>query len=86
VRKRRLELSLAPLAWFDAAVAASNLQLAAINAPILAASGTLPDPAPNDPADRIFIATAQALGLTLVTRDKVILDYAMPGQVAVLPC
>jgi PIN domain nuclease of toxin-antitoxin system len=45
-----------------------------------------PGAPPRDPADRIVIATARALGLQLVTRDRAILAYADAGHVAAIPC
>ena len=39
----------------------------------------LPGNPPNDPADRITIATARAGGMAVVTRDLKILDYAAGG-------
>jgi len=35
-----------------------------------------------DPADRILVATAQVLGMTLLTRDQRILDAALVPTVA----
>jgi PIN domain nuclease of toxin-antitoxin system len=40
--------------------------------------------AATEPADRIIAATARALGATLVTRDRRLLDYAAAGHVAAL--
>jgi PIN domain nuclease of toxin-antitoxin system len=39
-------------------------------------SATLPGAPPNDPADRMIIATARAHQAVLVTRDTAILRYA----------
>jgi PIN domain nuclease of toxin-antitoxin system len=40
----------------------------------------------NDPADRIITATAPVETLTVVTRDRQILDYAAEGYVSALAC
>jgi PIN domain nuclease of toxin-antitoxin system len=40
----------------------------------------------SDPIDRMLVATARIEGLTLVTRDRAILDYAAQGHVRALPC
>ena len=40
----------------------------------------------HDPADRIITATARVEGLTVVTRDPQILDYAAEGYVGALAC
>jgi PIN domain nuclease of toxin-antitoxin system len=41
----------------------------------------LPGTFHRDPSDRLLVATARAHGLTLITRDKQILDYAKAGHV-----
>jgi PIN domain nuclease of toxin-antitoxin system len=63
-----------------------NVHLAALSPEILIASSFLPGEPPNDPADRILLATARDLGATLVTRDRAILAYGESGQVSTLAC
>ena len=46
----------------------------------------LPGTPPNDPADRILIATARELAATLVTRDRAIIAYGETGNVSVVEC
>ena len=46
----------------------------------------LPDRLHNDPVDRILVATARIEGLTLLTRDRAILDYAAKGHLRALAC
>jgi PIN domain nuclease of toxin-antitoxin system len=41
---------------------------------------------PRDPADRIIAATARAFDMTLVTRDRPLLDYADAGHLKALAC
>ena len=53
---------------------------------VLVASTTLPGTPPNDPADRIIIATARAFGYVLATRDAKILEYGAQGHVRVVAC
>jgi PIN domain nuclease of toxin-antitoxin system len=53
---------------------------------LLANSCTLPGEPPNDPADRIIIATARESGLVIVTRDSAILSYSQAGHVQTLAC
>lgn len=48
---------------------------------IFIASSFLPGKPPNDPADRILIATARELAATLVTRDRAIIAYGEQGNV-----
>lgn len=86
VRKRRLALAMPPLAWFLKAVDQMGAALPALTLEILAGSCDLPGDPPKDPADRIIIATAREAGLTLVTRDRKILDYSRAGHVQTLEC
>ena len=55
-------------------------------AEVLIASSFLPGRIHLDPLDRIVIATARAHGLTILTRDRLILDYAAEGHVTALAC
>jgi PIN domain nuclease of toxin-antitoxin system len=47
---------------------------------ILIESTRLPGEIHRDPSDRILVATAREYGLTLVTRDKLLLRYAKQGH------
>jgi len=53
---------------------------------ILAGSCELPGAPPNDPADRIIIATAREASMVLMTRDKNILSYSRAGYVRSMVC
>ncbi|MEM1198508.1 MAG: PIN domain-containing protein [Pseudomonadota bacterium] len=53
---------------------------------VLLASSFLPGLPPNDPADRIIIATARHYGYTVITRDRQILAYAAAGHVHAQDC
>ncbi len=75
-----------PLIWFERLVRDSKLAVAPLSPTILVESSFLPHPVHRDPADRIIIATARALDLTIVTRDRLILDYAAHGHVRALAC
>jgi PIN domain nuclease of toxin-antitoxin system len=55
-------------------------RIAELTAPILVESTRLPGDLHRDPSDRILAATARANGLTLVTRDWRLLDYAKQGH------
>lgn len=86
VAKGRLRSPLSPKDWFDRVLTAGGLKLAPMSPDILADASFLPEPLHRDPADRIIIATARALDLTIVTRDHLILDYAAQGHVRALAC
>lgn len=86
VAKGRLRSPLSPKVWFDRILTTGGLKLAPLSPDILADASFLPEPLHRDPADRIIIATARALDLTIVTRDSLILDYAAQGHVRAIAC
>jgi PIN domain nuclease of toxin-antitoxin system len=86
VRKRRLDLTLAPLDWFGCLLRRSGARLAPLSPAAAIASSFLPGPFHADPADRLLIATARELDLALVTRDARILAYAEAGQMRAMAC
>lgn len=63
-----------------------QITLAALSVPVLVESSFLPGTAPADPADRIIIATARKMNLTILTRDRLILDYSKEGHVRAMKC
>jgi len=75
-----------PAAVFQAFLNLPGVQAQPLTAEILIDSSLLPGQVHGDPADRILIATARALDLTIVTRDRNILTYAESGHVRALPC
>ncbi len=86
VSRRRINSPADPQGWFDHILQAPGVHLARISTSILISSSFLPGKPPNDPADRIFAATARANGWRLVTRDRLLLDYARAGHIDALPC
>jgi len=86
VAKRRLALSFPVERWFDQFLAARGSQLASMPPKVLIDSAFLPGTPPDDPADCILAATAREYGLTLVTRDRRLLDYASEGHLRAVPC
>lgn len=82
----RLAMSMLPEDWFAALLAVPGMALAELTPKILIASSFLPGEPPRDPADRIIAATARALRLQLVTRDKLLLAYAQQGHIQALAC
>ena len=84
--KNRIALSMELEDWIERAFNHEGVQTLAPNPTMLARSSFLPGRLHGDPADRIIIATARAEGLTILTRDRLILDYAAEGYVAALPC
>jgi PIN domain nuclease of toxin-antitoxin system len=84
--KGRLRSPVQPLAWFERLVRDAQLTIAALTPSMMVDAWFLPGSLHNDPADRILIATARTLDLTLVTRDRPILDYADKGHVRAIAC
>ncbi len=82
----RLQLLIRAERWFSNLFDAPGVLLADISPGLLIASSYLPGKPPRDPTDRIIAATARELGATLITRDRVLLDYGAQGCVAVLEC
>lgn len=85
-RSGRAAMAQAPGDIFRAFLRLPGVVLENLTADILIDSSLLPPPVHGDPADRILIATARTLDLTIVTRDQLILDYAAHGHVRALAC
>jgi len=75
-----------PKAWFATILAAPAIRTAPFTADIAIDSSLLPPPIHNDPADRLLIATARSLRVPIVTRDRLILDYAEADHVDAIIC
>jgi PIN domain nuclease of toxin-antitoxin system len=86
VRKNRIALTLPVTAWFRRAIGEMQATLPDLTVEILANSCDLPGTPPDDPADRIMIATAREANMILVTRDSRILNYSRTGYVQTMVC
>ena len=86
ISRGRLQLLIKPERWFANLFEVAGVRLAEMSPDLLIASSFLPGKPPRDPADRIMAATARDLGATVVTRDRVLLDYGGQGHIAVLEC
>ena len=84
--KGRLSAARSPKDLFAEAIATPGVRIEALSPEVLIDASFLPGVIHRDPADRILIATARKLDLTLVTRDRTILDYAREGHVRALAC
>ena len=82
----RLASPLSPLTWFERFASRKDVRVVDLSSSILVASCFLPGGIGKDPADRIIVASARELGLTVMTRDRSILDYAKAGYVLAVPC
>ncbi len=83
--KGRIALGREPAAWF-ATFLGRQAELAPMTPDVLCAASFLPHANLRDPADQIIAATARALGCTIVTRDRLLLDYAEAGWIKALAC
>ena len=82
----RLILTSPPDRWWSRACEMMRLKVCELSPDILMHASALPGEPPRDPADRIIIATARHLGLTLMTRDRLALDYAACGHLLAIAC
>ncbi len=82
----RLKLLTTPQRWFARLFEPPGVKLANMSPDLLIAASFLPGEPPRDPADRIIVATARDYGCTLITRDRLLLDYGEQGHVRVLEC
>jgi PIN domain nuclease of toxin-antitoxin system len=84
--KGRFKSILTPRRWLEDLLRTPNLKLAELTPQVLLESSFLPGSPPRDPADRIIIATAREFGLTVVTRDRALLEYAKDGYLDAIAC
>jgi PIN domain nuclease of toxin-antitoxin system len=61
--------------WFRNQSARNGWNILPATLELIEEAFSLPSPIHRDPADRVIIATARSKGLTVVTTDKLILDY-----------
>lgn len=86
VSRGRLSSTATEKAILQVILAQPGVSYANMSPDVLIDASYLPANPPNDPADRIIIATARAYDLTVVTRDRLILSYAREGHVKALAC
>jgi PIN domain nuclease of toxin-antitoxin system len=84
VARGRLLLTRDVQDWIDDALRQPGVALAPLEPAIAVASTRLPGPIHGDPADRLIVATARHLDVTLVTADDRLLSYGGAGHVRVL--
>jgi PIN domain nuclease of toxin-antitoxin system len=86
VAKGRLRSALAPEVWFETLIGLPGFRLAPLTPRVLLNSTCLPGAPHKDPADRILAATAREYGLSILTGDKLLLDYAQQGHIQAIAC
>lgn len=82
--KGRIILSQPISDWIKQTLASPGIQLLPLTPEISIESSNLPGNFHGDPADRIIVATARIENLTLITKDKKILEYGKQHWVFVV--
>jgi PIN domain nuclease of toxin-antitoxin system len=72
VERGRIELDLPLSEWLDAAAHPRSVQVVGITPQIATAVASLPDSFHRDPADRLIVATSRALGVPVLSHDRLI--------------
>jgi PIN domain nuclease of toxin-antitoxin system len=85
-RQGRFRSRYSPQRWFEQLMRTPDTVLAELPAKVLMESSFLPGDLHSDPADRIIAATAREYGLTVMTRDSALLDYAAQGYLSAVAC
>ena len=75
VERGRLQLACSIEEWMEQAVAYPGIRVVPLTPQIAIESTKLPAPFHRDPADQIIVATARLHDLSLLTMDRLILDY-----------
>jgi PIN domain nuclease of toxin-antitoxin system len=75
VVKGRINVKIDPKLWLDNAIKNSGLKVIELSPEIAIESCKLPGDFHKDPADQIIVATARIHNLTLLTKDRKILQY-----------
>ena len=76
VTKGRINVKIDPKRWLNSAIGKSGLRVIELTPEIAMESCNLPGDFHKDPADRIIVATARTHNLTLLTKDRKILEYS----------
>lgn len=86
IARRRIHETRDAKRWYDGFRSDAQVIEQPVTADLLMASCILPALSHKDPIDRILIATAREHDLTIITRDRAILDYGAAGHVRTLAC
>ena len=73
--RNKIELKITPNQWLSHALDKTGLQVIELSPEVAVDSCDLPGKFHSDPADRIIVATARIHQLTLLTKDRKILEY-----------
>ena len=82
--KERIVLSVTLSEWIDKALSTEGLNIIDLSTNILIESCQLPHYPHKDPADRMIIATARHLSISLMTFDNKMIEYADKGYLTII--
>ena len=71
----KVEIRIPPDQWLEQAVNKTGIAIFDLSPKVAAESCNLPGDFHKDPADRIIVATARINNISLITKDKKIIDY-----------
>ena len=71
----KVEIRIPPDQWLEQAVNKTGIEVFELSPKVAAESCNLPGDFHKDPADRIIVATARINNISLITKDKKIIDY-----------
>jgi len=83
-QRGRIVLTEPCLKWIETGLHRSGIQILELTPEISVESCNLPGEIHGDPADRMIIAGARLSNSTLITRDKIILNYAKKHYLRVM--
>ncbi|HEX3675505.1 MAG TPA: PIN domain-containing protein [Rhizomicrobium sp.] len=84
--KGKFRSQYAPQRWLEILLSRPLVRLAEMPPHVLLQSCFLPGSPPREPSDRIVAATAREYGLTVMTRDRELIEFAKQGHLRVEPC
>ncbi len=77
--KNRIHLGCVVRDWVESFLRRTRFQIIDCGVDVVLEANSLPGSFHPDPADRLIVATARHHGLTLITEDRKVLDYAAQG-------
>lgn len=86
VAKGRLHFSVSPHQWISHLLRQPGMMGLPLSIGAAVESSHLPGDFHADPADRLLVASARVEAVTILTRDRRILDYAAAGHVEAQLC
>jgi PIN domain nuclease of toxin-antitoxin system len=84
--KGQIALAVPVRLWLGRLAEKPGVRIISLDADVALNATLLPQPFVQDPADRFLVASARALDVPIVTRDRRILDYAKAGHLRAVKC